>query len=78
MVKKIHVRVGHAPSVTSLSMKIFCKGYRPLRGLSEKSRRDAMFIEKLKPIDLGSPFMGDTRLVSLLKELLSLIKISFL
>src|SRR6185369_2727948 len=30
MVKKIGVRVGHAPSVTSLSMKISCKGYRPL------------------------------------------------
>ncbi len=31
MVKKIGVRVGHAPSVTPLSMQIICKDYRPLR-----------------------------------------------
>ena len=32
-----------------------------------------MFIESSIPIDLGSPFMGERRLVALLKELLSLI-----
>jgi hypothetical protein len=37
-----------------------------------KSRRDAMFIESSIP-NLGSPFMGERRLVALLKELLSLI-----
>jgi hypothetical protein len=34
-----------------------------------KSRRDAMFIESSSPIDLESPFMGERRLVALLKEL---------
>ena len=38
-----------------------------------KSRRDATFIESSIPIDLGSPFMAERRLVALLKELPSLI-----
>src|SRR5438105_9716955 len=32
----------------------------PRSSLSEKSRRDAMFIEKLEPIDLGEPIYGRT------------------
>jgi hypothetical protein len=43
-----------------------------------KSRRDAMFIENSIPIDLRSPFMGERRLVALLKELPSLIGFDFL
>jgi hypothetical protein len=42
-----------------------------------KSRRDAMFIESSIQIDLGSPFMGERRLIALLKELPSLIGVWF-
>src|SRR5947209_14292311 len=33
---------------------------RPLKESVGKSRRDAMFIEKLEPIDLGEPIYGRT------------------
>src|SRR2546425_10056472 len=41
-----------------------------------KSRRDAMFIESSSPLISESPFMGERRLVALLKELLSLNRAS--
>jgi len=47
------------------------------KGPVGKSRRDATFIESSIPIDLGSPFMAERRLVALLKELPSLIGSAF-
>ena len=37
-----------------------------------KSRSDAMFIDSSSPLNSESPFMGERRLVALLKELMSL------
>jgi len=42
---------------------------QPAKQSVGKSRRDAMFIEKLTPVDLGEPIYGRKRLIALLKEL---------